>query len=271
MVRPVVYFASAALLAMPGPAPAQLSALRNDAAKAPVGRVYEYLKSNRDGSRPAHVTIYVAAPDRLESLKWGPGEEVATLVIATMDWTRFSVARFENWQLRRGRPDVRRATLETAPGGGELRVSVLPEKRIPIRAWPWHSYDFDFASLGLVLPRMIEPERPFVFERVDATFVGEEFTDFKDLGPVTLRFDGREEYDGRPSRRYRIGGPGLGDTEGVLWADAAEGHILEFRIPIPDEPGYRDGQLRLRSVGTLTPGGWSRLTRARVGEADAAP
>jgi hypothetical protein len=142
--------------------------------------------------------------------------------------------------------------------------------RIPIRAWPRHSYDFDFASLGLVLPHLIEPERPFVFERVDATFVGDQSTDFKDLGPVMLRFEGREGHDGRPSRRYRIGGPGLEGSEGVLWADAAEGHILEYRIPIPDEPGCRDGRLRLRSVGTLTPGGWSGLKRARVGEADAA-
>ena len=47
------------------------------------------LKSNRDGSRPGHVTVFVAVPDRLESLEWGPGEEVETLAIATMDWPRF--------------------------------------------------------------------------------------------------------------------------------------------------------------------------------------
>src|SRR5262245_54349328 len=180
MTRPVVCLALAACLAGAAPAPAQVSSFRHDPTKVPVGRVYEYLKSNRDGSHPGRVTLYVAAPDRLESLKWEPGEDVATLVVATMDWPRFSVARFENWQIRRGRPDLKRATLESAPGGGELRVSVLPEKRIRIRAWPWHTYDFDFAGLGLVLPHLLEPERPVTFERIDATFVDQEFTDFQD-------------------------------------------------------------------------------------------
>ncbi|MFO0890708.1 MAG: hypothetical protein U0790_16385 [Isosphaeraceae bacterium] len=252
------------------PASAQVSAFRRDAAKVPVGRVYEYLKSNRDGSHHGRVTLYVAAADRLEALKWAPGDDTATLVVARIDWTRFSVARFENWQVRRGQPDARRVTLETARDADELRVSVLPEKRIPIRAWPWHSYDFDFAGLGFVLPHLIDPERPVTFERVDATVVGNEFTDFKDLGPVTLRFERREEHEGKSARRYRIGGPGLDGAEGVLWADAAEGHILEFQIPIPDEPGYRDGRLRLQSVGSLTPAGWSERKRACVGDKPAA-
>jgi hypothetical protein len=52
------------------PAAGQVDALRFDAAKVPVGRVYQYLKSNRDGSHAGRVTVYVAKPDRLESLKW---------------------------------------------------------------------------------------------------------------------------------------------------------------------------------------------------------
>src|SRR5262249_10803826 len=156
------------------PAPGQVSAFRHDPARVPVGRVYEYLKSNRDGSRPGRVSLYVAAPDRLESLKWEPDDETATLVVAILDWSRFSVARFENWQLRRGRPDVKRPSLETDRDGSGLRVSPLPGRRVAVRAWPWHSYDFDFASLGITLAHLREPERPVTFERIDFTFVGSE-------------------------------------------------------------------------------------------------
>src|SRR5262245_48720287 len=103
-----VHFAATAI-----PASAQVEALQYDSAKLPVGRVYQYLKSNRDGSHPGRVTLYVARTDRLESLK------------------------------------------------GDDEVGC----------------------------------------------------------------------------RYRIGGPGLSEPSGTLWADAALGHVVEFELPIPDEPG----------------------------------
>ena len=55
------------------PAAAQISAFSYDSSRVPVGRAYEYVKSNRDGTHATQVTVYVAAVDRLESLKWDSG------------------------------------------------------------------------------------------------------------------------------------------------------------------------------------------------------
>jgi hypothetical protein len=256
--------AVASLLLAAVPVAAQVAAFRFDPLRVPVGRVYQYLKSNRDGTHPGRVSLYVAGFDRLESLKWDDEIGWATFVVAEMDWTRFSVRRFESWDLRRGKPPVLKATLDTDKEGA-ISISVLPGPPTKIRTWPWHSYDFDFASLGATLPHRADPEAELRFSRTD--FVQEEGNvRFAELGEVRLRYEGREQRGEAKTRRYRLEGPGLADTVGTLWADAAEGHLVEFELPIPDEPGFTDGRLRLLAVEQKTPGEWESFKRARLGE-----
>ena len=81
-----------AALACTAPAPAQISALRFDATKVPVGTVFHLDKSNLDGTHAGHISYYVAQIDRVEALKWDRGGDEATLVIAQIDWTRFPCA-----------------------------------------------------------------------------------------------------------------------------------------------------------------------------------
>lgn len=256
--------AVASLLLAAAPAAAQLAALRFDSSKVPVGRVYQYLKSNRDGSHPGRVTVYVAGLDRLESLKWDDEIGWATFVVAEMDWKRFSVRRFESWDLRRGKHPMLKATLDTDQDGA-VSVSVLPGPPVKISVWPWHSYDFDFASLGASLPHRVDPEAEFRFSRTD--FVQEEGNvRFAELGEVRLRYEGRELRGETKTRRYRLEGHGLSNTVGTLWADAAEGHLVEFELPIPDEPGFTDGRLRLLGIERKAPEEWGSFKRARLGE-----
>ncbi|HET6721226.1 MAG TPA: hypothetical protein VFH07_00695 [Chitinophagaceae bacterium] len=56
--------------------------------------LYEYKKSNWDGTHSSSVFLSVADSNRLESFKWSEGDEVATLVTAIIDWKTFSVAEF---------------------------------------------------------------------------------------------------------------------------------------------------------------------------------
>ena len=253
------------LLAGATPARAQLHAFRFDAGAVPVGRLYEYLKSNRDGSRPARVSLYVAGTDRLEALKWAPGDSTATLVVAVMDWTRFSVRRLESWALARSAIPVLRATLETDPAGDGVRVSFQPDQLLPIHRWPWHSYDFDFASLNLTLSHLLQPEAGFEFERADIVYAPGG-PPFADLGPVEVRFVAREERQGIAVRRYRLSGSGLEGHSGDLWVAIEGQHIVEYSFPFPDEPGYTDGRLRLQEVRALAPEAWERYRRQRLGE-----
>jgi hypothetical protein len=93
------------------PAIAQLSAYRFKPARLPVGTVFTYEKSQLDGSHLTRVSVYVAAVDRVESLKWDPDGDEATLVQAVIDWPRFSVRRFDAWHLARNVEAKRSATL----------------------------------------------------------------------------------------------------------------------------------------------------------------
>lgn len=244
-------------------ASAQLEAFRYDAKLVPVGRVYQYLKSNRDGTHPANVTVHVAAGDRLEALKWDEGGDTASYVVAQMDWTRFSVGRFESWQLRRGEEPVLRATLDV-DADGTAHASFLPEKPIKLRMWPWHSYDFDFSSLGITLPHLVRPEADFSFHRTDI-LQEEGNVDFREVGAIRAHFEASETRGGVGARRYRLEGPGLLDTEGLLWIDKKDGHIVEFELAIPDEPGFVDGRMRLLEVASMTPEAWESYKRSRVG------
>jgi hypothetical protein len=148
---------------------------------------------------------------------------------------------------------------------GQVSVSVLPGRPVKVARWPWHSYDFDFASLGASLPHLTNPEADFTFGRTDFVQEGGEMR-FDELGTVHLRYEAREERGGVAARRYRLEGPGLANTSGTLWAHAEQCHILEFELPIPDEPGFTDGRLRLLEVLTMTPEAWEAFKRARLGE-----
>lgn len=118
------------------------------------------------------------------------------MVIVDLDWTRFSVRRFESWKLRQAKEPV----------------------------------------------------------------------SFADLGAVNVAYEARETREGKATRRYRISGPSLEGTSGTLWADADRGHIVEFELPIPDEPGFVDGRLRLLGVVPIAREAWEAFKRSRLGE-----
>ena len=257
------------------PVEAQAEALRFDAKRVPVGRVFQYEKSNRDGTRSGRVSLYVAGPDRLESLKWDEEKGWATLVIADLDWKRFSVRRFESWALRQGKPPELKATLETAVDG-RITISVLPDFALKVSSWPWHSYDFDWASLSLVLPHLRQSERPFSFVRADFILEEGKPPRFDEIGTVRLRYEGREQRGAVVTRRYHMEGTGLlapgqpkaaaAGNAGTVWTDAGEGHIVEFELPFPDEPDFKDVRFRLLAKETMSREQWDAFKRQKLGE-----
>lgn len=244
-------------------AASQVEAFRHDPARVAVGRIYEYVKSNRDGSNPSRVSLHVAGPDRLESLKWAPGDTVASLVVATMDWARFSVRRLESWVLVRGAAPVLRAALETDASGAGVRVSFAPDSLLPVRGWPWHSYDFDFASLNVSFADLVRPEAPFSFQRADIVY-SESWPPFADMGPVTVRFVRREQRSGLEVRLYELDGAGLGDRVGRMWVSVTGSYVVEYEFPFPDEPGYTDVRLQLDRIRRANAAEWEELKRTRV-------
>lgn len=244
---------------------AQTSLFKFDAAKVPQGTVLHYKKSNLDGSRATQVSVYVADTERLESLKWDDDSTEATLVKARMDWPRFSVREFQSLHLEQGNAPELRGTLAANANGSQVTVSFLDGKTVKITHWPWHSYDFDFASLGLTLPHLKDPTAELNFWRTDVVFAGDTL-DFAELGGVRLAYEATEQRDQRRVRRYSIGGAGLEHKQGTLWADERSGLIVEYQLPIGDEPGYKDVRFVLDRQEALTAAQWEAFKRAKIGE-----
>jgi len=236
-------------------------AFRFDPDLVDVGHVLHYRHSNVDGSRASRVALYWAAEDRIESLKWNPGSSESTLVVAEMDWERFCAASFRTTKFARGQPSREIARLETkgnelVAGGGALRCEV--------ELWPWHSYDFDLASLNVALRFRTDPEDVLLFGVADVMQRAGS-VEFVFRGEVELAYVEDEEREGRPCRKYTIEGPGFEFRGGQLWAAKdAGGHFVDFEIDLPDEPGMTSGKLTLLEEERMTPEEWERFVAESV-------
>ena len=258
MNRLTTWLVAYLLLAAP-PSWAQLEAFRFAPERVPVGQVFHYQKSQRDGSRATRVSVYLPSADRVESLKWDRGGDQATLVVASLDWARFSVNGFEAWGLARDTEPVWRATLSAQ--ANELRLSFI-DQPLKISHWPWHSYDFDFTSLTLTLPHRLDPARDLHFWRTD--FVYSDPPAFVELGALTLHYQGKDRRLGKPAWRYTLSGPGIEGKSGSWWVDRHTGLTLEYELPVGDEPGYADVRFRLESSMAMTPAEWQAFKQASV-------
>jgi hypothetical protein len=73
-----------------------------------------------------------------------------------------------------------------------------------------------------------------------------------------------------------LSGPGLEGSSGEWWTNVEDGLLLEFRMPIGDEPGYKDVLMRLRKRAPMSAEAWERFKQgdrrsdAVVAVADAA-
>jgi hypothetical protein len=250
-----------ASLCVSGAGLAQTCRYEFDPKRVPQGEVFHYLKSNMDGAHPTNVSVYVARTDRIESLKWDADAEVATLVIADLDWRRYSVRRFESWRLTRGGERKLQATL-AAGDDGFVRLSML-DKPVQLTHWPWHSYDFDFMSLNFVTAHLPYGQANCTFWRTD--FIYSDPPSFGEIGEIRMRLEGGEMRHGVRTHRYSLSGPGLEDAAGEWWTDVESGLLLEFRMPIGDEPGYKNVLMRLRKRASMTADEWDRFKRGDRG------
>lgn len=230
--------------------------------KITVGQLLIYDKSNIDGSNCGPIALFTASPTRLEAFKWHEGDEVGTLVTAEMDWHSFSVAELQSWRIfANGERQLvaqlkQRETADRPVLDITIFVANPPiQQTIEIAGTPWHSYDFDFASLNATLRHWLTPTRPLNFYIADVDFNSDEML-FANKGEVTLVYEAEEERQGYVCGRYKIDGAGLEHKGGFIWVNQAEPFIVDYEIELPDEPGYETGKLQLRAVTQLPVEAW---------------
>jgi len=116
----------------------------------------------------------------------------------------------------------------------------------------------DFTSLNFAWRYLVDPEAPFTIGVLDPTFKPEgELLFYR--GDARIEYVGEERLHGKQCRRYRISGPGIGDTTGSLWAPVDGEWLERIEIPFPDNPDWKSFRLELQGKETMTPEAWKRF------------
>ena len=238
-----------------------------DPAPDRIGRIYTYVRSDRDGSLPETIRVYRAERDRVEVSKMRGRCTNAAYVTAVLDLdagyaTRLGGGRLlpnagrEEFAVLTYDPEARRldGRIET-PDGPLVLTRAVPDQ-------PWHIYDFDLASLTITAQYRPQPRRDFSFGVPLVWPDGGREGLLRYLGRADLRFAGEEMHEGRRALRFEAGGPAFGTRGGPIWFDAAEGHILEASWGIPNHSEHRDFRLRLTQVSDGGADEWRRLLSA---------
>ena len=246
-----------------------------------VDTVYHYLKSNIDRTKPENVSLYVAAPDRIEAFKYHPGspqpngpgggapgqsKTPTAHVIATMDWRTFSATKLESWQILESGERKLAATLEYKHRARAVDVTIplfgRAEERTAIPTLPFHIYNFDLSSLNFAFRHLSEPTKSFVIGIADPSFK-DEGPAFVYKGEVQISYVGDEPRGGAPCRKYRIDGEGLGNRGGYIWVHARGGYFQDLEIAQPDNPSWDTFKLELQKVETLSRAAWDAFVKAQ--------
>jgi hypothetical protein len=232
-----------------------------------IGRIYSYVRSDRDGSEAETIRVFRADRTHVEVCKMRGRCNNAAYVTAELDLEGGYATRLGGGRLR---PDAGReefAVLTYDPAAGRLDGRIdLPEGplsltlAVPDR--PWHIYDFDLASLTITAQYRPDPRADFSFGMPLIWPDGGPGGLLRYLGRADLRFVGEEMHAGRRALRFEAGGPAFGTRGGPIWFDADEGHILAAEWGIPNHSEHRDFALRLTGISDGGAGEWRRLLAA---------
>lgn len=243
---------------------AQLEKYGKPTGFADLHTVYVYQKSNWDGTNASKIYLYVEDSNQLQSFKWHEGEDVATLVTATIDWTTYSVKKFTNHRIAKSKKPQLIAQLEDA-GVKKVNIEVGPmHDSLLLTELPWQSYDFDFAGLGFVWRALKNKKDGFYFHIADAALVNGNMR-FVNKGRTYVEYKDEVMLDGTKCLLYTVNGPGLENKGGQIWINAGSNMIEQYKIELPDEPGFENGMLKLLYTKKMNKEEWERFKNEAVG------
>lgn len=241
---------------------AQSAAFRYDAAKAPPpGTLLHYTKSNRDGSKPWHVEIYVQSPTRINVIKWVEGHSDFVEIMADFDHALAMPTALQQWNIAGARREPRLA-MRGLPGdtGPMLKAQLADGPSFDLKAGspaPFNFWGFDLAGLGFMLPHWSTPEQPLALWFADPNRA------HADGSPVlveraTLKLVGEETIDGVASRKYELAGPFFGDQVGTVWVGRDSGRIERAEHPVRTSTDWDDWKLEFERAETIDGNAWEK-------------
>jgi hypothetical protein len=235
-------------------------------AHAQLGRTFHYERSNIDGSEPEQIYHHRAAIDRTEVYKAVARCTGSALVSAAIDPRTGVATQLVGGRLRPGAERAPQAWLndEGTRLSGLINMPGM-QKRVeaPVRARPWHQYDYDLATLSAAFQARKGSRAPMRFGLALFWFDAKQPDKLLHwLGDATARFVRAERHLERETLRFEVSGPAFGKAGGgPLWVDAAEGYLVDVQWGRPNHDNYKDFRLRLIGEEPAGAQAWTALLR----------
>ena len=221
-----------------------------------IGHLYEYVRSNRDGSLPETILIYLPAPDEVEVVKIVAPCTDAAYVTATIDPSIGSAASLVAGRLEKDGGQRRIGAMTYDKAARTLEFKLGPEGDLSGAlndvARSWHLFDFDFATLvsDARFRWPVQEAAAFDLVRLMPTESGD--LEFEDLGLVEVT--PLSEIQGEMS--YSVSGSGLPDGEMIR--RIADGAIVSISSSEKNHLEYDDFELRLTDDRPTSRQAWLR-------------
>lgn len=243
-----------------------------DAKNDRIGRIYYYERTNTDGSMDERITVFRKNVTDIEVYKENGFCKRAALVSAELDLDTLSASSISGGALQPEAQHVDFAFLEYNEEQQQVALRVeLPDMEIrdesEVRSMPWTLYDFDLASLTVTTPHIENREGGFSFGMALLWADPGVADPFYWMGDVHASYLGDEKRLGVASEHYRLTGSAFSGekataSEGELWLDSEDGHIVDAVFPTPNHPGYTDFRLKLQRISDGGEAEWTTLLKA---------
>ncbi len=226
-----------------------------------IARLYTYVRSNQDGTRPENIYVYRASATELEVGKMAQRCTTAAFVTAELDLARRQPLSLVGGRLARNGAQTPFAWLTYDRTSHRLHAQIPSadiDQYVAIDAEPWTVYDFDLADItGL---NAGNAPAPADFDLAVALVWPAQSSrnPFRNLGRANFRYAGGEPRLEREALRFEA----TGGLNGQLWLDAREGHVLEARFAEPNHAEYRDFRIVLQRVEDNAAARWAAVRAA---------
>lgn len=248
-----------------------LEAFKFNPARLRTGTLYQYRKSNLDGTHPDNIYIYVADRNRLDVLKLEPGVSTGVNIEAELDWQNFMPKHLQMYHDRKDGSHTPIFHLTTvgdeavltpdnlAAMNAKVAAIVGKEQRVKIPK-PAHVYGFELISFNFAIQHLRNPKAGFAVGIMgdNPSFGPDSPSPISFFGEAKIDYLLTEKRDGVLCHKYRMGGEAFKGKEGLFWTDARLGHLIAVEMPLANNGDWHSFKLQFIKMEKLISSAWQK-------------
>jgi hypothetical protein len=242
-----------------------------NAARVRTGTLYQYRKSNLDGTHPDNIFIYVTDKNHLDVLKLEPGVTTGVNIEVELDWQTFMPKTLQMYHDRKDgshTPIFHLTTVgdeailtadDLASMNKQAAAIVGKQQRLKITS-PSHVYGFELISFNFAIQHLRNPKSNFTVGIIgdNRNFGPDSPSPITFFGEAKIEYVATEKRDGVLQHKYKLAGEAFKDQEGFFRTDANFGHITAIEMPVANNGDWHNFKLKLIKTEKLSPGGWKK-------------